>query len=75
MSKSEPNSVFFQKPKPVSHACLQLAYLLSSYNVLDASESNVFVEVDHGNEASLYTSGPHGTLLSSHAAFARWSQP
>jgi hypothetical protein len=27
---------------------------------LDASESNVFVEVDHGSDATLYTSGPHG---------------
>jgi hypothetical protein len=33
------------------------------YSILDASDSNVFVEVDHGNEAALYTSGPHGILL------------
>jgi hypothetical protein len=31
-----------------------------SYHILDASESNVFVEVDHGSDATVYTSGPHG---------------
>ena len=36
--------------------------LLCMYRVLDASESNVFVEVDHGQDASLYTSGHYSAL-------------
>ena len=39
------------------------------YRILDASESNVFVEVDHGHEASLYTSGPHGLFAQPRRCF------
>jgi hypothetical protein len=40
---------------------LELTVFCCRYRILDASDSNVFVEVDHGHEAAVYTSGPHGT--------------